>query len=198
MIAHQFTAAADRDISLAIGIGISQVDTGLGAYGFHFLSIGMAKKPDYAIAIRLLGRHRAAMQTAIAADGGQHGKIDALDQFVQLSHWVVGLRHVSSLLTAPRCVVGAVGESQLRTRGSDEIGGHFVGLPIVSRIYLGDFYVLADQHRAQPVNNLPVLLVISQSKEVGGLAHLLRRTRSELPVGEAGVNGSPVMLAIAA
>src|ERR1019366_492362 len=38
MIAHQLTPASDRDISLAIGIGISQIDTGVNAYGFHFLS----------------------------------------------------------------------------------------------------------------------------------------------------------------
>src|ERR1017187_7607720 len=106
MIAHWFTAAADRDISLAIGVGISQIDTGVGAYGFNLLSLGMAEKPNYAIGIHVLGRHGAAMQTAIAADGSQHGKIDFLDQLVQLGHWVVGLRHVSSLIAAPGCLVG--------------------------------------------------------------------------------------------
>src|SRR5664280_2152584 len=87
---------------------------------------------------------------------------------------------------------------RLCARGSDEIGGHVVGLPIVSRVYLGYFSVLADQDRAQPVDNLPVLLVISQAEEVGSLAHLFRGTRGELPVGEAGIDTSHVMLAIAA
>src|ERR1035441_7738885 len=86
----------------------------------------------------------------------------------------------------------------LRARGSDEIGGHFVGLPLVSRIYLGNLSVLADQYRAQPVNNLTVLLVISQPKEVGGLAHLLRRTRGELPMGEVGIDTSYIILAVTA
>src|ERR1039457_4402176 len=98
MIAHQFTPAADRDISLAIGIGISQVDTGLGAYGFYFLSIGMAKKPDYAVGIHVLGGHWAAMQTAIAPNGSEHHKIDALDQFVELGYWVGRLHHARSFV----------------------------------------------------------------------------------------------------
>ena len=73
--------------------------------------------------------------------------------------------------------------ASLPALGRDEIRRHVVRLPIVSRIYLGYFSILADQHRSQPVNNLPVLLVISQPKEVCGLAHLLRRTGRKLPVG---------------
>src|SRR5271157_3961460 len=66
--------------------------------------------------------------------------------------------------------------AQLRASGSDEISGNLVGLPIVSRVYLDHLAVLANQDRDQPVNDLAVLLVVRQTKEVGDLAYSLRRT----------------------
>src|ERR1019366_7662076 len=80
--AGQFAAAGDRDIALAADIGIGKIDARVRAYSFHLLSMAVAEKPNYAIAIHVLGRHGAAMQTAIAAEGGQHGKINALDQLI--------------------------------------------------------------------------------------------------------------------
>src|SRR5271157_2894803 len=88
--------------------------------------------------------------------------------------------------------------TQSRAAGGDKISSNLVGLPIVSRVYLGYFAVLADQDRDQPVNDLAILLVVSQSEEVGDLAHLLRRSRRELPMREPGIDPANVPLAIAA
>src|SRR5271165_969744 len=85
---------------------------------------------------------------------------------------------------------------QSRAGGTDEISGHLVGLPIVSRVYLGYFAVLANQHRNQTVDDLAVLLVIRKAKEVSHLAYLLRRARGELPMREPGIDAANVALAV--
>ena len=50
-------------------------------------------------------------------------------------------------------------EALIGRGGSRNIGSNILRLPIVSRVYLDNFSVLADQHGLQAVHNLPVLLL---------------------------------------
>ena len=73
-------------------------------------------------------------------------------------------------------------------RDGSVIRRHLGRFPLIARVNLRNLSICANQDSLQRVHNLPFLLVVGEPKEVRRFAHLLRRSGSELPMLESGID----------
>jgi len=84
LVVNEARAAGNGDVVLFAGRGVGEADVAVVSDFFGLAGMFGGEEPEFAsLGVELEGGHRAAAETAVFVDGGEHREIDVGDELVE-------------------------------------------------------------------------------------------------------------------